>query len=147
MNPNRQNTCCHPPVGPGVVGRPGNRPPRPVTGAVIGGTPCCSDVIAAQSSTPCCSDVITAQNTTPCCSDVIAAQNSGTCCNNAAVGGIIIGSGAQGCDKETALTGLPLAMAYVPWQSYCNVYPLAQALRNGTVFRELDLEFAGRRCN
>lgn len=121
MNPNRQNSYCHPPVGPGVVGRPGNRPSMPVVGGVIGGTPCCSDVIGAQNNVPCCSD--------------------------ATVGGIIIGSGVQGCDKENVLRGLPIAMAYVPWQCYGNVYPLTQALHNGTIFRELDLEFAGRRCN
>ena len=91
-------------------------------------------------NTPCCSDVLAAQNRGPCCSDVIAAQN-------AAVGGIIIGSGSQDCNRENVLSGLPIAMAYVPWQSYGNIYPLPQALRNGTMFRELDLEFAGRRCN
>ncbi|MBO5353571.1 MAG: spore coat associated protein CotJA [Lachnospiraceae bacterium] len=38
-------------------------------------------------------------------------------------------------------------MAYVPWQCYGNLYSLPQALKNGTLFRELDLEFAARRCN
>ena len=54
---------------------------------------------------------------------------------------------ANDCNKETVLSGLPIAMAYVPWQCYGNIYPMQQALRNGTMFRELDLEFAGRRCN
>ena len=51
------------------------------------------------------------------------------------------------CNKETMLRGLPIAMAYVPWQDYGNIYTLPQALRNGTVFAELNLDFAGRRCN
>ncbi len=53
----------------------------------------------------------------------------------------------QGCYKENALTGLPVAMAYVPWQNYGNIYPMPQALQNGTMFPELNLDFAGRRCN
>ncbi|MBR6643352.1 MAG: spore coat associated protein CotJA [Lachnospiraceae bacterium] len=38
-------------------------------------------------------------------------------------------------------------MAYVPWQSYGNLCPMPQALRIGTLFQELNLDFAGRRCN
>ena len=124
MNPNRQNNFCASPASAGFAGRPGNRQPMQNQGAIIGNI----------GHTPCCSDVIAAQNNVPCCSDVIS-------------GGIIIGSGSQDCNKETVLSGLPIAMAYVPWQSYGNIYPLQQALRNGTMFRELDLEFAGRRCN
>ena len=143
MNPNRQNNCFTP-VGPGFAGRQGGRPPMPRPANVIGNTPCCSDV-ATQSGcnvapvVPCCSDVAAqsgcnAAPAVPCCSDVIS-------------GGIIIGSGNQECNKENVLNGLPIAMAYVPWQSYCNLYSQQQALRNGTLFRELDLDFAGRRCN
>lgn len=70
------------------------------------------------------------------------------CCSDVASGGIIIGGCAnKECDKETVLSGLPVAMAYVPWQSYGNIYSLPQALRNGTMFAELNLDFAGRRCN
>ena len=45
------------------------------------------------------------------------------------------------------LSNLSLAMAYVPWQDYGNIYAQPQALRNGTIFAELNLDFAGRRCN
>ena len=121
MNPNRQNNFCSSPAGAGFAGRPGYRPPMPAPANVIGNVPCCSDVAAVQPVVPCCSDVVS--------------------------GGIIIGSGTQGCDKETVLSGLPIAMAYVPWQRYDNIYPMQQALKNGTLFRELDLDFAGRRCN
>ena len=70
------------------------------------------------------------------------------CCSDVASGGVIIGNCAdKGCDKETILSGAPLAMAYVPWQSYGSIYPMQQALRNGTLFQELNLDFAGRRCN
>ena len=118
MNPNRQNNC-YTPVNAGCTGRQG----RPV---VIGNPSC--------SSTPCCNPV-SAQQTVPCCSDVVS-------------GGVIIGGCADAdCNKETVLAGLPIAMAYVPWQAYGNIYPLQQAMRNGTMFRELDLDFAGRRCN
>lgn len=37
----------------------------------------------------------------------------------------------------------PLAMAYVPWQHWCNTYEPAVALDRGTIFPELDLPFLG----
>lgn len=78
---------------------------------------------------------------TPCRPDL-------PCCSDVASGGIIIGGCAnRDCDKETTLSGMPIAMAYVPWQSYGDLYQVPQALRNGTLFRELNLDFAGRRCN
>jgi hypothetical protein len=69
------------------------------------------------------------------------------CCNSAAAGGIIAGGCTDACNKETTLRDCPIAMAYVPWQSYGKLYTQPQALRNGTVFTELNLDFAGRRCN
>jgi len=71
-----------------------------------------------------------------------------SCCNNAVVGNIIAGGCADAaCNKETTLSAYPVAMAYVPWQDYGNIYQLQQAIQRGTIFRELDLDFAGRRCN
>lgn len=37
----------------------------------------------------------------------------------------------------------PLAMAYVPWQSWNETYEPAVALHRGTIFPELDLPFLG----
>ena len=68
------------------------------------------------------------------------------CTDNSSSGGVIFGS-VNACNKETQLQGLALAMAYVPWQPYDNLYPLSQAVRQGTIFRDLDFEFMGRRCN
>lgn len=54
-----------------------------------------------------------------------------------------------GCDHEQArtmidpLAGLPLAMAYVPWQCWNNVYEPAEGWHRGTIFPELDLPFLG----
>ena len=88
-------------------------------------------------------NVIGASN---CCNAVPVQANS--CCSNTAVGNIIVGGGcADACNRETTLSDCPIAMAYVPWQSYGNLYAQPQALRNGTVFAELNLDFAGRRCN
>lgn len=39
------------------------------------------------------------------------------------------------------LAGLPLAMAYVPWQCWHETYKPAEALHRGTIFPELDLPF------
>jgi len=41
------------------------------------------------------------------------------------------------------LAGLPLAMAYVPWQCWCETYKPAEGWDRGTIFPELDLPFLG----
>lgn len=38
----------------------------------------------------------------------------------------------------------PLAMAYVPYQTWGNTYPENVALEKGTIFEELDLPFYGK---
>ena len=41
----------------------------------------------------------------------------------------------------------PLAMAYVPWQHFTQMYEnLEKGYKAGTIFPELDKPFAGRRC-
>ena len=40
--------------------------------------------------------------------------------------------------------GFPPAMAYVPWQELEAMYPPETALRQGTLFPELDKPFEGR---
>lgn len=53
--------------------------------------------------------------------------------------------GKNECDD--ALRGLPLAMAYVPWQCYSNVFECEyESLSHGTIFKDLVLEFKGRSC-
>lgn len=50
-------------------------------------------------------------------------------------------------EKEVLkLDSMPLAMAYVPWQKWQNIYKPENALCAGTIFQELDLPFTGRRC-
>ena len=43
------------------------------------------------------------------------------------------------------LDSMPLAMTYVPWQKWQNIYKPENALCAGTIFQELDLPFTGRR--
>ena len=40
----------------------------------------------------------------------------------------------------------PVGMGYIPWQTWGQTYPLNTALRQGTFFPELDLQFDYRRC-
>ena len=50
------------------------------------------------------------------------------------------------CDDRTEydeLSGMPLAMAYVPMQQFQSIYELDEALQNGTVFPELNKPFMG----
>ncbi len=41
------------------------------------------------------------------------------------------------------LQGMPLAMAYVPWQKWQKIYEAEKALCRGTIFEELDKPFRG----
>lgn len=50
------------------------------------------------------------------------------------------------CDDRAdydALSGLPLAMAYVPWQEWCAIYEVKRGFDRGTIFEELDKPFKG----
>lgn len=40
-------------------------------------------------------------------------------------------------------THFPLAMVYTPMQSFENLYDMETGLRNGTLFKDLDLPFRG----
>ena len=47
-------------------------------------------------------------------------------------------------EKEVLkLDSMPLAMAYVPWQKWQNIYNRQAALKNGTLFEELNKPFKG----
>lgn len=48
---------------------------------------------------------------------------------------------------ESDMPGKALAMAYVPWQSWGKLYEICEGFAAGTIFKELNLEFYGRRCN
>lgn len=52
---------------------------------------------------------------------------------------------AGGVSGTIPLDELPLAMAYVPRQTWKTTYPVEEALVRGTIFPELDLPFTGRR--
>ena len=47
------------------------------------------------------------------------------------------------CDRDDALEGMPLAMAYVPWQNWRRIYDTEKAFCRGTIFEELDKPFRG----
>ena len=51
----------------------------------------------------------------------------------------------QRCDdKGWGLEGYPLASVFAPLQSFDNLYDAETALKQGTIFAELDLPFMGR---
>lgn len=43
------------------------------------------------------------------------------------------------------LEEMPVAMAYVPWQTMHHTYELSKALQVGTIFPELHKPFCGKR--
>ncbi|MFV0344464.1 MAG: spore coat associated protein CotJA [Anaerocolumna sp.] len=49
------------------------------------------------------------------------------------------------CDKheEKCIDKLPLAMAYVPFQKWKNIYDVSTGLQTGTIFQDLNLPFYG----
>lgn len=49
------------------------------------------------------------------------------------------------CEED--MPGKALAMAYVPWQTWENLYEICEGFSAGTIFKDLNLEFYGRRCN
>ena len=49
----------------------------------------------------------------------------------------------QHCTYDS-LKGLPLAMAYVPWQDFNDLYATEKALCRGTIFQKLDKPFSGK---
>ena len=138
MNVNRQNNCYS-----GRSGRPN---------VIITQTGCnAASALAASCCNAAPIPAASCCNAGPgpaasCCNE--APIPAASCCDDGTVGVIIVGGGNEpACNKETTLSGCPIAMAYVPWQDYGNIYSQPQALKNGTMFRELDLDFAGRRCN
>lgn len=71
--------------------------------------------------------------------------------------GDVSGIGREECSSRTlcgcregslGLAGYPLAMVYSPCQRFGDLYDLDDALKNGTLFKELNLPFeAGKRGN
>lgn len=57
------------------------------------------------------------------------------------------GSARMSRCMEDPLSDMAVAMAYVPWQVWGDLYDLDKALSVGTIFEELDKPFLGRRCN
>lgn len=53
----------------------------------------------------------------------------------------------NGICYDEDMPGKALAMAYVPWQTWRKLYEVCEGFSTGTIFKELDLEFYGRRCN
>ena len=45
------------------------------------------------------------------------------------------------------IDSLSLAMAYVPWQTFKDLYKPEEGLKEGTIFKQLNKPFTGRRWN
>lgn len=42
---------------------------------------------------------------------------------------------------------MALAMAYVPWQNWCDIYDVKKGFCYGTIFAQLNKPFKGGRCS
>ena len=47
------------------------------------------------------------------------------------------------CCAYDVLKGVPVAMAYIPWQTFKDLYTAEKAFSRGTIFEELDKPFMG----
>ena len=64
-------------------------------------------------------------------------QNGGASC------GCNRGACGSSCKEGWGLNGHPLAIVYAPCQVFEELYDLQTALKQGTLFKELDLPFEG----
>lgn len=64
-----------------------------------------------------------------CPSESRSSDSKKTCCDNRS--------------EYDALKGMPIAMAYVPWQKWCSLYEAEKGFQRGTIFEELDKPFKG----
>ena len=76
------------------------------------------------------------------------------CCGNSMRNvslGVPSGSGCHehACSDNTSNISMQvLAMAYVPWQRWQEIYDVCDGFQRGTIFRELDKPFHGKGgCN
>lgn len=51
---------------------------------------------------------------------------------------------ADACSRQDPLHALPIAMAYVPWQTWRQIYEAETGFLKGTIFQELDKPFFGK---
>lgn len=51
----------------------------------------------------------------------------------------------NGANRSCSPDGCPVAMAYVPWQTWKDIYEPCRAFATGTIFAELDKPFLGMR--
>lgn len=81
-------------------------------------------------------------------------------CNKSCYNQKIEDKGYNKCESTDTLHDMPLAMCYVPWQTWKNVYDASNGLKKGTIFGELIYPFLfaspvcrengnnyGRRCD
>ena len=47
-------------------------------------------------------------------------------------------------DGHDTIHNMPLAMAYVPWQTWRDIYDAEKGFHYGTIFKELDKPFLGK---
>lgn len=47
-------------------------------------------------------------------------------------------------DSRNTTENMSLAMAYVPWQTWRDIYDAEKGFHRGTIFQELDMPFLGK---
>ena len=52
--------------------------------------------------------------------------------------------GSSRTDGRNTAENMSLAMAYVPWQTWRDIYDAEKGFHRGTIFQELDMPFLGK---
>ena len=74
----------------------------------------------------------------------MARHSSSCCCQDAraVMQNESVSNAECGCSSNR-LSGMPLAMAYVPWQEWRSIYEIEKTIHCGTIFEELYKPFRG----
>jgi hypothetical protein len=71
------------------------------------------------------------------------AQNRSNCCN---MNRMYPEKRCAGCDRGTEhVDHMMPGMTFVPWQKWEDIYPVEEGLENGTIFKQLNKPFIGRK--
>ena len=73
--------------------------------------------------------------------------NNGNCCTGMQAKYHSTRPAVLAQNRVDGFSDMPLAMAYVPKQSYSQMFDLQKGLKMGTIFPELCLPFCGKRRN
>lgn len=121
-------------------------PTSPCGGNVMQNTPCDTAYICNDTRDNTCRREDTCRNTYRDTCSCESARRDTCDCESSRRDTVGCGAVCQAPVIASACPGQVVAMAYVPYQTFAEVYDVAYAFTAGTLFPELDKPFKGGRC-